>query len=303
MNLSTSTNICAFSSGRERYPMLYCIEQCAKGGYKALDINFCECMNPNSLMRSDDWESYVEEIRLAGERFGVTFTQSHLPYYDIFANNEEGKVKLMEELIRRSIIASGRLGIRWTVTHPGTVFRADNNMEESLERNVEYYSKHVQEAKNNGLGIALENDFEYKKSEGFHAYCSDISELVKLVDSLNESEYVGASYDFGHANMQESTHRKNLNTIGHRLQAVHVQDNRGQSDEHLLPFHGNIDWKDAMAGLADISFSNDLTFEVQEWGRYYPKELKYLVVEHSIKVGNILLGYYEEALSAKKNGV
>ena len=300
MNLSTSTNIAAFSPTRARYAMKQCIEVCAKAGYKYLDVNFCECMNPNSRMRDDDWMDYVKEIAALGKQLGVTFTQSHLPYYDIFAKNDCDKVSLMEELIRRSIIASAYLGIRWTVTHPGTVYSAGPDMSVSLERNLEYYSKHVKTARENGIGIALENDFEYKSAPYQHIFCSNVYEQCAWIDGFNDPEYVGACYDFGHANLVGGFHRQNLNILGSRLKAVHVQDNKGLSDEHLLPFHGNIDWKEAMRGLADISFKEDLTFEIQEWGRFYPPELKEMMIEYSIKVGNILISYYEEALKEKE---
>ena len=297
MKLSTSTNICAFSAGRARYPMIFCIEECAKAGFKYLDINFCEAMNPTSRMRDDDWEKYVEQLAKTGKRCGVVFTQSHLPYYDIFKNDELDKT--MEELIRRSIIASSRLGVKWTVTHPGTVYSAGQDMSVSLEKNFEYYSKHVKTAKEYGIGIALENDFEYKSPPYQHIFCSNIYEQVKLIDSFNDREHVGACYDFGHANLVGGFHRQNLKVLGNRLKAIHVQDNKGLADEHFLPFHGNIDWKEAMAGLADIGYEGELTYEIQEWGRFYPKELKYLVAEYSIKVGKVLISYFDEAVKQK----
>lgn len=301
MILSTSTNIAAFSSSRMRYPMPFCIEECAKAGYKHLDINFCECMNPNSRMRDDDWESYVDSLTDLGKRYGITYTQSHLPYYDIFnPSNDQEKVKVMETLIERSIIASAKLGIRWTVTHPGTVYTAGPDMEISKQKNIEYYSKHVELARKNGIGIALENDFEYKSAPYQHIYCANIYELRDLVDAFGDPEYVGACYDFGHANLTGGFHRQNLTILGQRLKAVHVQDNKGLSDEHLLPFHGNTDWKDAMATLAEIGYEGDLTYEIQEWGRFYPKELKGLMIEYSLKVGDVLIKYFDEAKKERK---
>lgn len=300
MQASTSTNLCAFQPGRERNPMPFCIEECAKGGYKVLDINFCECMNPNSRMRDDDWEKYVHELGALGKRLGVEYRQAHLPYYDIFAEKDEAKVKIMEELIRRSIIACGMLGIRWTVTHPSTVYEAGHDMSVSYERNLEYYSKHVQTARENGVGICLENDFEYKSAPYQHIYCSNVYELTQLVDGFSDPEHVGVCYDFGHGNLVgHDYHRQNLNVIGSRLHAIHVQDNHGMADEHLLPFHGNIDWKEAMAGLADIGYDGDLTFEVQEFGRFLPLDQKHLVVEYSLKIADVLIGYYNAALAGK----
>ena len=104
MEISTSTNICAFTPGRERNGFDFCIAQCAQGGYKVLDINFCESMNPHSRMRNDDWQDYVKDIAEMGRRWGVVFRQSHLPYYDIFAENDEEKVKT-DTLIAKTIKA------------------------------------------------------------------------------------------------------------------------------------------------------------------------------------------------------
>lgn len=263
-----------------------------------LDINFCEMMNPTSQFRGDDWEEQVRKIAALGQACGVRFTQSHLPYYDIWADNPPEKVTLMEELIRRAIWASAMLGVKWTVTHPGTYYAAGHDMRVSMEKNLEYYGRHVETARSAGIGIALENDFEYKVRPYQRIFCSSIPELIALVDAFDDPTHVGVCYDFGHANLTGGFHRQNLNLIGKRLRAVHVQDNRGVADEHLMPFYGNIDWPDAMAGLADIGFEGELTYEIQNFGQYVPNAHKHLVVEQSIAVGNILIGYYEAAKSA-----
>lgn len=295
MEISTSTNIVAFQPGRARNPFSYCIEQCARGGYQVLDINFCEAMNPNSRLRQDDWEDYVREIGELGRRWGVVFRQSHLPYYDIFKEPELNPV--MEELIRRSIIGSAMLGVRWAVTHPGTVYDAGHDMEVSKERNLAYYAKHLETARENGIGICLENDFEYHPAQPRQRiYCASVYELVELVDAFGDPDHVGVCYDFGHGNLcGGGFHRQNLNVIGSRLHAIHVQDNHGTLDEHLLPFHGNINWAEAMAGLADIDYQGDLTYEIQEFGRYFPNDQKHLVVEYSRKVGSVLMELFEQA--------
>ena len=147
----------------------------------------------------------------------------------------------------------------------------------------------------------MENDFEYRPRQTMQRiYCASIYELVDLVDAFGDPEHVGVCYDFGHANLGgHDFHRQNLNIIGSRLHAIHVQDNHGVADEHLMPFHGNIDWAEAMAGLADIGYDGDLTYEIQEFGRYLPNDQKHLVVEYSIKIGKVLMDLYEKAKAAK----
>lgn len=291
MEISTSTNLVAFTPGRMRNPMDFCIRECAKGGYRVLDINFCEAMNPWSRIRDDDWEDYVASLGKLAEECGVVFRQSHLPYYDVFA--EENRNPVMEMLIERSIIGSGMLGVQWAVTHPCTDYGC---YEASYQRNLSYYAAHLETARKHGLGICLENDFGYIPGTKKPLYCADIQELIALTDGFADPEHMGICYDFGHANLcPGADHRKNLLAIDSRLRALHVQDNHGRDDEHLLPFHGNTDWAVCMEALAQISYQGDLTFEVQEFGRYLPKDQKHLVVEYSRKIGKILVDLYTAA--------
>lgn len=293
MLLSTSTNICAFRPDGGKNGLEYCIEECAKGGYTVLDINFCEAMNPSSRLRDDDWEAYVEELACIGRQSGVDFRQSHLPYYDIFGTNSEDKIALMEELIRRSIIASGMLGVRWAVTHPGTVYTAGHDADASLKQNLIYYSRHLETAKQAGVGIALENDFEYRSAPYQRIFAASVEELCALCDAFS-SPLIGICYDFGHANLTGGFPRQNLAYIGKRLKAVHVQDNDGVKDQHLMPFFGHINWTEAMTGLAECGYAGDLTYEIQEFGRFVPNELKHTVVDLSITIGNRLIAMYEQ---------
>ena len=295
LKLSTSTNICSFGPKGAANSIPYCIEACAKSGYTVLDVNLCEAMNPVSALRGDDWEQYVRQIARLGRDAGVVFNQTHLPYYDVFTCRDEGKQALMEELIRRSIIATGMLGARWTVTHPCTVHEAGGDMSVSLQRNMDYFGPHIALAREHGVGIALENEFEYRSSPWQRIFCADVRELCQLVDAFSDPERVGVCYDFGHAHMTGGFHRQNLNLIGSRLKATHLADNHGQADEHLMPFYGTINWADAMAGLKDIGYSAELTYEIQEFGRCLPNDLKHLVIGQSLVIGQYLIALYEQA--------
>ena len=294
MELSTSTNICAFQRGRARLPVEFCIQTCAEAGYRVLDINFCMAMNPDSPLRGDGWADYVRSIGRLAESLGIRFNQSHLPYYDVDREKGTEKAALMEELIRRSIIGTAMLGARWAVTHPFTVYGAGGNTAVSRQANLDYFSPHVALARQHGIGIALENDFEYSGAVRQRIYCASAEELAGLCDAFQDPHHVGVCYDFGHANLTGGFHRQNLRVLGGRIRAVHVQDNHGQADEHLLPFFGSIDWEDAMRGLAESGYRGDLTFEVQEFGRYLPRDMKILAVRDSIQVGNRLLAFFHQ---------
>ena len=292
MEISTSTNICSFQRGRERLPVEFSIDECAKAGYRVLDMNFCIAMNPNSEMRGDHWADYVRHIGEYAAARNVRFTQSHLPYYDVGL----GEQPFMEELIRRSIIGSSMLGVRWCVTHPFTVYNAGDDVQASQAENIRYYARHIATARQYGVGIALENDFEYNAGQPRQrVYCASVRELCSLTDAFDDPEHVGVCYDFGHAHLVGGFHRQNLRMIGSRLKAIHVQDNHGEKDEHLLPMYGSIDWTECMTALRENGWQGDLTFEAQEFGRYLPRELKHLAVELSFKIGQYLVRLFESA--------
>ena len=296
MELSTSTNICAFGPGMTRYPAENSIRDCAEAGYRVLDINFCMAMNPDSPMRSDGWEEYVLGIgRLAGE-YGIRFSQSHLPYYDVGAEKDEKRAALMEKLIERSLRGTAMLGARWAVTHPFTVY--GEGEERTMEENLEYFAPKVTLAAREGIGIALENDDGFRGGVPCpEVYCADIGQLIRLANAFGDGEHAGICYDFGHANLHfPELHRQNLGRISSRLKAVHVHDNHGRADEHLMPFFGTLDWKNAMAGLADIRFPGEVTLEIQEFGRYLPPDMKKLVVRLSLEIGERLLQMVRDAL-------
>lgn len=300
MRLSTSTNICAFTGGQRRNALPFCITTCAEHGYQVLDINLCEAMNPDSRLRGEDWEAYVQELADLAQGLGVRFSQSHLPYYDVFAQNDPAKAALMEELIRRCIIASGMLGVSWAVTHPCTDYAGGGDPKVSLQKNLDYFAPHVALAASCGLGIAIENEFEYDPAHPHRMFGAHPQELVALCDAFSDSRHVGICYDFGHANLTGGYHQQNLLTIGHRLRATHVADNHGVKDEHLMPFFGSINWQEAMAGLAEIGYEGDLTYEIQEFGRALPNDLKPLTIRLSLKIGQRLLSYYDQAVADRQ---
>ncbi len=294
MRVSTSTNICAFQRGDKKNSIATCMRMCAEAGYTVLDVNLCEAMNPYSELRTDVWEAYVRGIDRVARSLGVEFVQSHLPYYDVSGASEE-KRELYEELIRRSILASGMLGVRWTVAHPVTVAGPATGLKTQVAANLRYFAPHVALARSAGVGIALENDFGVRPGTAEPVFGAAVHELISLADAFSEPGHVGVCYDFGHANLMGSDPREDLRKIGRRLKATHVQDNHGTSDEHLMPFFGTIDWVSAMGGLADIGYEGDLTYEIQEFGRYLPNEHKHLVIEQSLVIGEILMGYFKDA--------
>jgi sugar phosphate isomerase/epimerase len=90
---------------------------------------------------------------------------------------------------------------------------------------------------------------------------SRAASLVHFVEEDLESADVGVCLDFGHAHMDGDLIDA-IETVSGHLMTTHVHDNRGRSDDHLVPFEGTIDWPAAMTAIQKVGYDQTLLFEL-----------------------------------------
>lgn len=96
------------------------------------------------------------------------------------------------------------------------------------------------EAERLGITLALEN--------GFVGYQASNAELLALVTEIAHPA-VGICYDSGHAHMMGDA-AAILRDFSPQVVTVHLHDNDGTADQHLLPGHGTLAWPEVAAALA-----------------------------------------------------
>lgn len=74
-------------------------------------------------------------------------------------------------------------------------------------------------------------------------------------------EIVGICYDCGHGNMDQRRGLDHLETVKDRLIAMHLHDNDGTRDQHLVPFTGTVDFPRLAAILASSSYRGCISME------------------------------------------
>jgi sugar phosphate isomerase/epimerase len=74
---------------------------------------------------------------------------------------------------------------------------------------------------------------------------------------------LGFCFDVGHAHMEGGV-EAGFQLMRDRIATVHVHDNQGEKDEHLLPWEGTIDWDAALAAFAGVSEPLPLVLELKE---------------------------------------
>jgi sugar phosphate isomerase/epimerase len=265
---------------------------CSKIGYQVMDINFCDAVKEHCEVFSDNWRDEVEKIAEEAEILGIEFSQCHLPFYNVIDSKFENR-ELYEKMISRCIEASGRLGVKWAILHAGTAIWDNRSIKVAKEKNIEYFKPQLETAAKHNLGIAIENMADFLV-EGLprRRYTANVEELCDLVDSL-ESDNVGICWDFGHANLIGCDQVKSLKYVGNRLKATHVADNLGIYDDHIAPFHGNIDWISIMKVLKEINYTGDFTYEIHNATMRMPDALRQAALEYTFEIGKYLLSIAE----------
>jgi sugar phosphate isomerase/epimerase len=284
MRLSTSTNILDNLPGGERMAVLESLTLCREAGFKVFDMNFCDNGLPNGFLLSDDWEKKIDEIMETSCKLGIEFSQSHLEFYNVLEPKIANR-DVREELVRRGIAASGKMGVKWTVLHLGTIYEnGAYSLEKSRQANMEYIKPHLEQAASCGVGIAVENlpDKERRRFGGTPG------ELIEFVDEMG-AENLGICWDIGHANLMKIDQAAWIREIGYRLKAVHVADNCGEWDEHMAPYSGNVDWPSVVHALKEINFPYDFTYEIHNMTKKLPLELRKSQLRYLVDIGEYLL--------------
>jgi len=90
---------------------------------------------------------------------------------------------------------------------------------------------------------------------------STASALVELIESEIEATALGICMDVGHARMMGDVVEAIETCSGHLI-TTHLHDNRGRTDDHLVPGKGVIDWEGAMLAFQKVGYDGAWIFEL-----------------------------------------
>lgn len=273
MNVSTSLNVFDHSVSR-----MEGIRRCAQAGYVSVDMNYWDYQPQVLQMSWREEEVWARQIREAAELHGVRITQMHGPVHgSTFTSLVSGlTMDSFLQLAERSIQTAAILGVPWVVFHPTDVTKEDDD-QDALQYNVDFYRKLIPILEQTGVGIALENLIR--------SYFSDPEKLVELIDTLNHP-LIGACWDTGHAHIRKLDQKSGIMMLGSRLKATHIQDNDGIHDSHLLPYQGTIRWDEVAQALKTIGYQGDFTYETHNSIRNLPDPIRAAGLQYALQLGN-----------------
>ena len=224
-------------------------------GFDAIDLSI------NNLLKghNDDYPAIVERALEDAAEQGMRFELCHLPF-GAKVGVPQSELAPFNDRMHKMIDAAALLGVDYAVLHPntGTVRAISFDKTKEYDSVMSHLAPFAEHAQRVGVKLAVENMRPVPESYMVHRYCQDPDELCTVADALG----IGICWDFGHANIAGLKQSEALAYVGARLKVLHVNDNFGEDDIHLPPFVGNIDWRDAMAGLRAIGFDGFFNYEI-----------------------------------------
>ena len=257
----------------------------AAAGFDALDFNGCDMMVP---WRGPVGDDNLKQLKAAAEQHGLPFVQAHGPMYDYFG--DQADEHLADTF--RCLEWCGDLGLPWMVMHPHRLAgpHTGAHWERCMEVNLEYFRQFIPAMERLGVGIAIENLSDvFSPGRSFGSVPGEIS---KLCDALDH-ELFGLCWDTGHALLQCLDQQASLTDLGSRLKVIHVQDNDGKSDQHLLPYHGKVKWDDVVAGLKAGGYRGAWTYETHNAVRTLPDHLRDDALNLAVAIGRHFTGQFD----------
>ena len=146
------------------------------------------------------------------------------------------------------------LGIPHTVIHAAG---CGPDKAEFDRKNIEFYRLFEEDAEKHNVDLLTENSAEAWNPEYFLRTGKEIREFVENAGIPR----LHINWDTGHGNVQGVNQYDDIMAMGKELRALHIQDNDGKVDAHLMPLMGTVNFDDVIRGLIDAGFSGNFTFE------------------------------------------
>jgi sugar phosphate isomerase/epimerase len=233
-------------------PIFDVLHEVRESGFDAIEV----CSFPAHL----DYH-HRGDVARAGEMLralGIRPVSFHAPFadrIDITALDGGAREIAVGELIG-ACEAAAVMGVENLVLHPGPEREGRPPEHEFLERMrnaSEVLNRVAERCCELRVHLLLENMLP-------HLLFGHINDMLYLLGSIRNCE-VGACLDTGHAYLSRELGNVVHKLSGH-LHLIHINDNRGDRDEHLAPGEGHIDWPWFLGELRRGHFSGTLILEI-----------------------------------------
>lgn len=153
------------------------------------------------------------------------------------------------------------IGIKNMVLHYDRLSGTGLSRRERADKNIEKLKMLAEYIKNKNITICLENLSpnipDVKELIGHTA-----DDLLYIIERVG-SEKFGICLDTGHLNLTENSQREFILKAGKKLKALHIADNQGRSNQHMMPYtRGTVDFKEVVEALREVDYHGLFNLEI-----------------------------------------
>jgi len=250
MLLTVPTRYHAYTADGSKYSLAAAADFLADAGFDGADLSLDQ-LEPDG---DDVLRSVLYGFGNRAAARGLSLPLSHRPFYLPIPYFRIAMSRFSRE-IASGIRAAAMLKIPDAVIHPIVRHESRRNRNAWVSENLAFLSPLRELAGRFGVRLCIENmtgkPYASHPSEAvFGSRAEDILELANCLDA-------DLCWDFGHANLTGLCQSVELEKLRGRVRVLHIHDNDGVTDSHLIPFQGGsaaVDWEDAAEGLRLCEF-------------------------------------------------
>jgi sugar phosphate isomerase/epimerase len=202
--------------------------------------------------------SEIRHIRGWFSRYGLAMPNLHSSHgiEKQWGNPDEYRRQAGVELVGNRVRMTAELGGDVVVLHPFYTRQPEGLLDEAATGlNLAAMRRSLDELRplclEGGVRLALEN-----LPDGLQVF-----ELVTRLLGEYPADFLGLCFDSGHGNMTPGS-LDLLDQWKDRLICMHLHDNLGKADQHLLPYSGTVDWTGMMRLIGGSAYQDHVVLEV-----------------------------------------
>ncbi len=219
-----------------------------KNGYTASELSD----EHGFMLMADDEVKAGKEFKAFAAQHGVTFPQGHLWLKIALCDGKDDTIPKLKKWIN----LFEAIGIERMVLHCDDmgIPTEDNRVSKKvLDANVAALRQLIPFLQGKKIYICLEN------LRTAFVYAED---LLYIIEQLNDGHFA-VCLDTGHLNLTVKNHRDFIRKCGSKLKALHIADNEGYTDQHIMPYgRGTVDFAEVMKGLDEIGYDGVMNYEI-----------------------------------------
>lgn len=225
-------------------------------GYETADVQLADTREP-WYHDTAKMSTLCSQVRQTAEKYGIELFQIHGPWPTddtTAASRAEGW-----DYMHRSVYACHLLGAKYMVLHPQRPYswREDEDPDFPETLTLALLQDLLPDCEKYDVTLCLEN-------MPFRTQRLSTMERIAAVVEKAHSSHVGICLDTGHVNVFEGHDLGDaVRLASPYLKVLHVHDNDGTGDRHMLPYLGTANWDSFTTALAESGYDGPISMETQ----------------------------------------